>query len=101
MTDLATRTARLALVALLAGAPVAAFAQSGTPQESVDADAEEAVVDGEIDCSVVSDDAKADGEDTGCAEAGAVSTSGDDDSDGTTDGDNEGSMVDEDAKNDG
>ncbi|MEQ6248407.1 hypothetical protein ABMC89_05905 [Sulfitobacter sp. HNIBRBA3233] len=44
MTNLFTKTARITAVALLASAPVAAFAvESGSPQQSVEADPDEYV----------------------------------------------------------
>ena len=88
MTDLKTNTACAALIALLAAAPVTAFAiESGSPQQSVAADPDEYAVD-EVTGESLEDTAKADQGEDAYEDADVVE-------------DTDGSLIKDDAKRDG
>lgn len=89
MTDLKKNTATVALIALMSAAPMAAFAtESGSPQQSVDADPDEYADSKKVtdDDSVVSD------METGSP---AQSVDTDDDESVADSGNGEGSIADE------
>jgi len=91
MFDLKKIATRTAIATLLAVSPMALMAQAttGSPAQSVEADPDEEVAGTSgVNCSIVADDAKTDGGESGCGDATVVDNT-------------DGSLVESDAKSDG